>query len=85
MGREGDSTPNNVDTSIVLSPLGFTRSGFYSYGSGLLDYQSSGGRYWSRTPSGEADADRLNFGSTGLYPRYYVPRGYGFTLRCLAR
>ena len=70
---------------MQLNALGFTRSGLYRYGNGNLDYQSSDGVYWSRTPNGESNAYLLDFYATLLSPRNISSRSLGFPLRCLAR
>ena len=86
VGRE-ENTDNltNHHSPLLLSTLSFTRSGFYTYYNGILYSQSSHGYYWSHTPNGKTRAYYLTFVSTGLYPRSNYSRGYGFTLRCLAR
>ena len=88
MGRGEDASgPANLDTSILLSQLGFTRSGnyHYNYVDDTLINQSSYGNFWSHTPNGKTSAYRLLFGSTYLAPRASYYRGYGMALRCLAR
>ena len=85
VGREDNNDADNNYNTMQLNVLGFTRPGDYSCNDGSLYNQSSGGFYWSRTRNGTTDAYRLYFYSTRLYPRYNYDRGYGFTLRCLAR
>ena len=75
----------NSDLPILISSLGFTRSGSCGYNDGGLYDQSSYGGFRSRTPTGKASAYRLRFYSASLNPRISNDRGIGYTLRCLAR
>ena len=68
-----------------MAPLSFLRSGDYVYGNGLLNYCGSAGFYWSRTAGSATNGYSLVFVSTSVSPQNYDSRGFGFTLRCLAR
>ena len=74
----------NIDSSILLTQLSFTRSGVYETNSYLIE-ASLDGYYWSRTNNGATKAYYLNFGSSHFNPLVSNVRSRGFTLRCLGR
>ncbi len=52
--------------------------------SGSLDGAGSYGSYWSRRAGNASDAYRLYFNSSGVNPRNYNVRYYGYSVRCVA-
>ena len=80
---------NRTDTTqrdkFISSPYNFPYSGYYDYGNGV-DYQGSGGGWWSRssfTTAGRAYAFGLNTNG-GVYPQGSNVVGYGYAVRCVA-
>ena len=64
----------------------FVRGGRYSYSNGSLDYRGSYGYYWESRVSNANYAHNLYFGSAYLDPQGHdFHKGFGFSLRCLAR
>ena len=59
----------------------FVLSGFRS-GSSTYD-QGSYGYYWSSTAYSSFNAYRLYLNSSGVYPRDYISKYYGFSVRCV--
>ena len=80
-----DTIPANADTAVQINPLNFLRSGYYNYDSGSLNYRTSRGYYWSGHYYSITNSHLLDFYSTRLYPQVGYDRGYGYSLRCLAR
>ena len=82
MQRYNNGTGNKEprDTILQLPPLAFLRSGDYGYSGGGLSNRTSDGYYWSDRLS-----NSLDFSSSVLRPQGGSARGYGFSLRCLAR
>ena len=74
----------NKDTMVLSVPLSFLRAGYYNY-SGSPGYLASYGGYWSFRRNGATIARTLYFDSAGIYLQNDTYRGYGFSLRCLAR
>ena len=84
--EDGDATSlEQGDTIALFSPLTFLRSGRYNYSSGSLDLRTSVGSYWSGHYYLITNSHYLLFSSTNLSPQDGYTRGYGYTLRCLAR
>ena len=73
------------DNGIQRAPLSFVRGGYYNYSNGNLDYRGSYGYYWEARVYNANYAYSLCFGSTNLNPQSNRNKGYGFSLRCLAR
>ena len=73
------------DNGIQRAPLSFVRGGYYNYSNGILDLRGSDGFYWETRVNSGAIAYHLDFYSTNLRPQYSSNKGYGFSLRCLAR
>ena len=76
------------DTFLQIAPLGFLRAGDYNYSSGSLGNLASYGRYWSSSRSSQSNAYYLRFDASSLSPQYdnsRDSRGYGLSVRCLAR
>ena len=66
--------------------LGFSLYyGYWSWDGASENGQSNGGSFWSSTPSSEANAYYLNYWSTGVNPQTNYHKGYGFSIRCVAR
>ena len=74
----------NLDTVAQISSLTFIYSGDISYSSGGLAGFSSG-LYWSNRSYVYYGSYLLSFDSTHFTPQNGGDRGYGLTLRCLAR
>jgi len=68
-----------------MAPLGLARAGAYDYDDGVLYGQSSYGDYWSRRIVSSTNSYRLRFYSGLVSPQDNYTRGYGFSVRCLAR
>ena len=81
----GNDRTINSDSIIQFSPLDFIRSGLYNYSSGGINGRSGSGYYWQLRVYSETNARSLGFASTGLNPQDGNYKGYGFTVRCLAR
>ena len=65
------------------TPLYLVRGG--SVINGSMDYSGSRGRYWSSTFLNGSDAYRLGFSSSIVYPQDNGSRGYGYSIRCVAK
>ena len=80
---------NNTTGSITLRSalLYFVRSGYYDYNNGNIGNLGSLGYYWSSTASATTRTYRLSFDGSNVHPQSYnySYRGYGFSLRCVAR
>ena len=74
----------HANTTLLLAPLSLVRGGYYNYSSGNLDDQSTNGRYWLQRLDNATYGNYLYFHSDLIYLQYYVSRGRGFSLRCLA-
>jgi len=68
-----------------MAPMGLARAGGYSCNNGGLGRQSSDAYYWSHRIYSSAGSYYLDFGSGSVSPQYGDRRGYGFSVRCLAR
>ena len=73
------------DTIIQIAPLNFLRAGIYDYTSNSLTFRTTYGYYWSGRYYSIPNSYRLPFEATGLHLQNSNSRGYGFSLRCLAR
>ncbi|MBQ3409742.1 hypothetical protein IJG66_00045, partial [Candidatus Saccharibacteria bacterium] len=74
------------DASVIAEPLHFIRSGFYYWSGGSLNGQGTYGVYWSASATSTAtNAYYLTFNASYLTPRYADNKGYGLTVRCVAR
>ena len=80
----GNASFKNIETTAKITPFVFLCSGWY-YSSGSPSNQTSHGYYWSSKRDGNTNASLLYFLHLYLGPRYRYARGYGFSLRCLAR
>ena len=86
LGREGTvNETEQVSTALQFAPLEFTRTGSYYWSSAALNYRGSRGYFWSGRSYSSTGSYYLVFNSTGVGPQNGVTRGYGFSLRCLAR
>jgi len=68
-----------------MAPLGFARAGRYNCNNGDLYFQSSVGYDWPHRIYSSADSYYLGFSSGDVNPQRNYTRGYGFSVRCLAR
>jgi len=75
----------NTDASVIAEPLHFIRSGDYYWNGGTLDSQGTGGLFWSATAKSDTYAYNLAFYSGDLVPQDGGSKGFGFTVRCVAR
>ncbi|MBQ6394607.1 hypothetical protein IJH97_02560, partial [Candidatus Saccharibacteria bacterium] len=75
----------DTDTSVMAEPLHFIRSGFYRWNGGTLGRQGTTGYFWSATAKSDTNAYYLIFNSGYLVPQSSNNKGYGFTVRCVAR
>ena len=73
------------DNGIQRAPLSFVRGGDYYCSNGTLYGRGSYGYYWEARVGNASNAYLLNFYSTNLGPQNASNKGYGFSLRCLAR
>ena len=73
----------NGFNSMITKPYFFARGGLV-FSTSLYNF-STNGYYWSSSAQSSSDAYYLNFGSGGLYPANRGSRGYGRSLRCVAR
>ena len=83
--RSGNKDFTNADTVIQLAPLSFLRAGLLDYSNGNLNYRALGGFYWSSRHNSHINGHYLYFSSPDLHPQNSSDRGYGFSVRCLAR
>ena len=65
------------------SPYYFGRFG--AVGGTTFYALAGGGYYWSGSAVSSSDAFHLNYNSGELYPANQLDRGYGRSIRCLAR
>ena len=72
-------------TKLRSSPLDFAYTGYYSYSSGSLSYETTDGNFWSRTASSSAYTYYLNFSSSEVKLQSADGRGTGNPLRCAAK
>lgn len=79
----GNSYVTNSSAKLELAPLFFARGG-YVYGASLYDSGYCAG-YWSSSVYSSSNAYSLRFYATVVAPQYYYDRGYGRSVRCLAR
>ena len=81
------SIGNNEAGSIVLrdAPLYFVRSGAHYYSNGYINILGSIGLYWSSTAPTTNNAYSLRFSGSSVDPQFNDRRGYGYSLRCVAR
>ncbi|MBQ6394194.1 hypothetical protein IJH97_00340, partial [Candidatus Saccharibacteria bacterium] len=71
---------------ISNSTLGFTKYyGHWSWNLASEFNQGSGGHFWSGTSSAETNAYYLDYVSGGVDPQNNYRKGYGFSIRCVAR
>ena len=70
-------------TTMQSAPTSFLLSG-RTYGLGP-NYQGGGGYYWSSTAINNTGVYGLNFGSSYVYPQNSLGKGYGYSVRCVAR
>jgi len=77
----------NTDASVIAEPLHFIRSGNYNYNGGTLLAQGTGGYFSSATAKSGAYSYHLRFSSSGGYldPQFSRGKGFGLTIRCVAR
>lgn len=73
----------NSDQKLAQNPSYFIRAGYISSGS-LIDAGSQGA-FWSSTTAGNAYAAKMSFRSNQVTTVAIDNRGYGFTVRCIAR
>ena len=84
------ASSDKTDEALVANPLYFTRSGYVSDGNqtspgyGDLHVPGHGAYYWSSTV-GNGYVYRLVFRSGFSNPASYDYRGYGLSVRCIAR
>ncbi|MBR3323362.1 hypothetical protein IKG16_00560 [Candidatus Saccharibacteria bacterium] len=78
-----------IDTGAKLlanGTLGFTKYyGHWDRYSASEVVQGSHGNFWSGTPSAETTVYGLVYNSGGVYPQNNDTKGYGFSIRCVAR
>ena len=74
-----------ADSILLSQPLSFLRSGYYNWQAASRNYRGSNGYYWESRISSVASAGSLYFNSSLLNPRSSSDRGYGFSVRCVAR
>ena len=61
-------------------------SGNYNYNNGAMNNQGSNGHFWSSSAySSATNAYNLNFNSSAINPQNNNNKGYGFSVRCVAR
>ncbi|MBR3135080.1 hypothetical protein IKG54_00750 [Candidatus Saccharibacteria bacterium] len=79
---------NGVTTGaqLLTKPLGFTKYyGIWHWHRASESEQGSLGFFWSGTPSSETSAYDLDYNSGHVSPQSSVDKGYGFSIRCVAR
>ncbi len=70
---------------LLSSPLGFVRSGYFSWYSSVLLTRKNDGYYWSTFPYSQAYSRSLHFYSSYLNPQNGDNKGRGFAVRCVSR
>ena len=72
--------------ALGLAPLYFVRPGYYHVNGNMYNLGSYG-YYWSSTVFNTTRAYGLLFYGSDVLPQgnYYLDRGYGYSLRCVAR
>ncbi len=85
-GKTGNISSATVNT-LYASPMHFVPAGFYNYSNGALTNVGERQLYWSGTAYTTAThAWRLYFTSGTVYPGTdYNNKGYGLSVRCVAR
>ena len=86
----GDTYRANIsgslaDSILLSQPLSFLRSGLYYWQTASRYSRGSFGYYWESRLYSVAYANLLYFNSSRLSPQSYDYRGYGFSVRCVAR
>ena len=77
--EDGEDDPDKFEETLKLS-----KEGCWDWGLALYLGQGSYGRFWSGTPSSEANAYYLAYHSEGVRPQGNYNKGYGFSIRCVA-
>ncbi|MBR3220258.1 hypothetical protein IKF76_00085, partial [Candidatus Saccharibacteria bacterium] len=70
---------------LLTKPLGFKYYGVWDWGIASEIHQGSRSVFWSGTPSSETNAYHLFYNSDGVNPQVNYNKGYGFSIRCVAR
>ena len=71
---------------LLTKPLGFIKYyGYWNWYNASEYGQGSSGYFWSGTPSSETNAYYLGYNSGGVNPQDNSSKGYGFSIRCVAR
>ncbi|MBR3323327.1 hypothetical protein IKG16_00355, partial [Candidatus Saccharibacteria bacterium] len=66
--------------------LGFTKYyGLWYWALASEGNQGSAGSFWSGTPSAETNAYHLRYTSGDVHPQTILDKGFGFSIRCVAR
>ena len=82
-GGQNVGYASDAFTKMAGTPFWFVRSGYVD---GVTLYNAtSNGRYWSSSASSSANAYDLSFSSGTLFPANPNTRGFGFSVRCVAR
>ena len=80
------TSPNNeADNELKNKPLSNLRIGLYDYESGKLNYRTMYGYYWESSISNSRQAYNLRLGSTYFSSIFNYSKGFGFSLRCVAK
>ena len=81
--QDNDATSS---TKLLAAPLNFVRSGHYYWSNGQVYYKGAGGDWWSTAAYSTATyAQHLTTNSTRVIPQTASYKGYGLTVRCVAR
>ena len=81
--QDNDATSS---TKLLAAPLNFVRSGHYYWSNGQVHNKGATGGWWSTAAySAATNAQDLYTNSTRVVPQDASYKGYGFTLRCVAR
>ncbi len=75
----------DTDASVIAEPLHFIRSGGYRRSDGTLVNQGTNGDFRSATAKSVTNAYSLYFYSGHLDPQHNGSKGYGLSVRCIAR
>ena len=69
----------------LQNPLNFNRPGDYNYSSGNLYYRGASGHFWTSMAYNAARAFNFDFSSSDYRPWMTHEKGFGFSVRCVAR
>ena len=76
---------NEADSGIKSIPFSLLHTGYYYHANGTRGGRELYGSYRESYAISETDAYYLSFYSTYFHPQNTYSKGYGFSLRCVAK